>query len=278
MKRFAAMTLVLILTVLAVVPVAAAVPAVPPNRAVLDIAQLLSPATVEHLISGNDRLWDDTGGEIMFHTVHFVPLGQGINQYALEVFNDWGPGYPHNNGILVVISAQEADNRYWMITGDGIADYFTGSTINRYFDTYFYDHIVAGDYDMAVTTLFNALSDSIYRLTPPARQPVSIEPAGLMEMIPTIVIALIILWFVVSIMRGGRRRGGMMGPMMPRRRFMGGFWGGFLMGRGTANRQNHGGGVPPKPFGGGGGYTRGGGRGYSRGGGGGISRGGGRRR
>ena len=323
MRRIMAMIMTMIFIALLTVPVMATnVPSIPPNRAVLDTANLLSSATIEHLYHGNNTLGFETGGEVLFYTRNFIPRGQDIENYAMEVFNAWGLGYPHNNGILVMIAAQEADNSVWVMTGAGIADYFTGATVNRYLDTYFHEHVVAGDYDTAVTLLFDALSDGVYRhyvqvLGAPSvqqipfdqRQTLPAEPVGLGQVIPAAVVIIIILWVFSSISRVSRRGRGMMGPMggpmMPRRRGFGwgGFMGGFLLGRGTANRQNRGGQAPrtgsappPKPFGGGGytrgggfggmgggtsrggGYTRGAGGGYSRGGGGGISRGGGRRR
>jgi uncharacterized membrane protein YgcG len=274
---------------------------------VLDTANLLSPETIDHLNSANSQLLFDTGGEVLFYTMHFVPLGQDIHAYALEVFNAWGPGHYHNNGILVMIAAREADNNFWLVTGAGIEGYFTRATIERYLDTYFIPHFGAGDYDMAVTGLFNALSDSIYRLYEPvagATPDFVAQETSLWETLIAVVIVIFLVFFSIS--RTTRHRRGMMGPMggpmMPGRgggwgRMGGGFMGGFLLGRGSANRQNRGGSAPgtnappPKPFGGGGGgfgglgggsrggggYSRGGG-GYSRGGGGGISRGGGRRR
>ena len=304
---------ILILMVGITVPVAAAnIPAIPSNYAVLDSAHLLSPATIDHVTLGNRQLLFNTGGEVLFYTRNFVPLGQSIHEYTLEVFNAWGLGHPeYNNGILVMLAPQDADNSYWMVVGDGIADYFTASTIERYLDTYFRAYFAAGEHDMAVITLYNALSASIQRLyVPPAgvaaRQTLPANTIDLGGIIPIIVIILIGLWILSSVSRA-TRYGGMMGPMggpmMPRRRGFGGFFGGLLIGRALGGpRRPMGGfgprpGVPPKPFGGGGiggGYTRGGGfgggiggrgggytrvgGGYSRGGGGGLSRGMGRRR
>ena len=307
MRRGRALIFILILLAATAMPVAAAnIPSIPSNYAVLDSAHLLSPATIDHVTNGNRRLVSDTGGEVLFYTRNFVPLGQDIHEYAREVFNAWGLGHhEYNNGILVMMAPQETDNNHWMVTGDGIAGHFTGSTIERYLDTYFREYFFAGDYDMAVTTLYNALSESIYQLyVPPAgaeaRQTLPANTINLGGIIPIIVIIFIGLWILSSISRATRGgRGGMIGPMggpmMPRRRGFGGFLGGLLIGRALGGRRPMGGpgprhGAPPKTFGGGGiggGYTRGGGSmgggysrggGYTRGGGGGLSRGAGRRR
>jgi len=283
----------MILMVAVAAPIlAAAVPAIPPNRAVLDTANLLSPATIDHLFNGNNQLGYDTGGEVLFYTRNFVPLGESIHEYALEVFNNWSLGHREfNNGILVMIAAQEADNSHWVTVGDGIAHYFTAATIEGYLDTYFREYFTAGDYDMAVMSLFNALSNSIYRLhgqmagtavgqphaTAPGYQTLPAEPTTWGSMIPAVIIVIIVLSIFSRATRG---RGGMMGPMMPRRRGFGGFFGGMLIGRAMRGGRPGGGMGGGYTRGGGssrgGGYTRGGG--YSRGGGGGISRGAGRRR
>jgi len=302
-KLISGILTMLIVLVPSAVAAAPGVPTVPRDRAVLDITtnRVLSQSTIDHLISGNDQLATTTGGEIMFLLIDHVPLGQEIEDYALAVFNAWGVGHAdYNNGILMVIAS--AEDLVWMVTGIGIESYFTGSVIDNYLSTYFDNYFVAGNYDMAVTTLFNALADTIYRLYVPvpgqAITPIQQDYAtNWTGWIPIVVI----LFIILAIMSSGRRRrrmwgGPMMGPMMPRRRgwgwgrMGGGFFGGYMMGRHSANRQNQnrGGGM-------GGGYTRGGGSagaprggmgggyssrggGISRGGGGGISRGGGGRR
>lgn len=298
MRRIIFLLTALMLTASSTVLATVNIPAIPPNRAVLDTANILSPATVDHLVRGNDQLGWDTGGEVLFYTRNFTPLGQSIHEYALEVFNSWSLGHPeYNNGILVMISAQEPDNSHWVVTGDGISSYFTGATIERYLDTYFREYFAADNYDMAVTALFNALSDAVYRLyvplvgQPSGRQLLPAEPSGLASLIPTIVTIGIVLWIVASVFGANRRhRRGPMGPMgggpmMPRQGGSG-WWtliavlGSFLLGRGSGGGYRGGGGYGGGGYrgpGSGGGYSRGGG-GYSRGGGGGISRGSGRRR
>lgn len=305
MRKFIAMALSIMFTLLSTQVVMANIPPIPPNRAVLDSAQILSPATVDHLVNANDELGYYTGGEVLFYTTHFVPLGQNIDQYALDVFRAWQLGHhEYNNGILVVIAPHDADNNYWVVVGSGIADYFTSATIERYLDGHFRPHFAVGNYDAAALNLFGAFEESIYLLhaqLPHVAFP-NQDDTNWGSIIMLVVVIVLAFWIFSSISRTRRSTmmGPMGGPMMPRRRGfgMGGFWGGMMVGRGMANRQNRGGQMhrpsapPPKPFGGGGGfgglgggggmsrggggYTRGGGT--TRGGGGGMSRGMGRRR
>ena len=268
---------------------ASSTPNVPLNRAVLDEAQVLSTDTINYLVSANDRLAMETGGEIMFLTVNFVPLGRDIRDFAADVFNTWGVGSAErNNGILMVIDVAGGD--YHIVPGAGIEQHLSGGTIQHYLDTYFREDFMAGDFDTSVVALFDALASNsaIFPAATAApvgqRQTLPAEP-GIGSLIPTIVIIFIVLWVITSISRAGRRGHMMGGPMMPRRRGFGGFMGGLLIGRAMSNRHRGGGGGL-----GGGGFTRGGGStggfggggftrggGYTRGGGGGM-RGGGRRR
>ncbi|MCL2377079.1 MAG: TPM domain-containing protein [Defluviitaleaceae bacterium] len=289
MKRILAGFLTILFVFLPALSVyASGIPNVPHNRAVLDEARVLSTDTITYLVNANDRLAMETGGEIMFLTVNFVPLGQDIENFAADVFNAWGVGSAErNNGILVVIDVAGGD--YHMTAGAGIEEHLGGGAVQHYLNTYFRERSMIGDYDTSVIALFNALASNsaIFPVAATGpfgeRQTLPAEP-GIGSFIPTIVIIFIVLWVVSSISRAGRRGRMMGGPMMPRRGGFGGFMGGLLIGRAMSNRHRGGGGL------GGGGFTRGGGStggfggggfsrggGYTRGGGGGM-RGGGRRR
>jgi len=303
-----------------IVAVAAAnipVPTFPANEAVLDNAGLLSADTISHLIDGNRHLRNVARGEIFFLMENFVPLGADIADYALAVFNTWQLGDAEfNNGILVVVASGQDD--VWMVVGGGLRDNMTGAVIDGLLTDYFDEYFADGNYDMAVVTLFNALSDRVQQLftpapaavAPPLAQPVPIhapvqpEPANTGWNSTFIAFIIVIIVFAIIIgasrMRSRHPMEGpppMGGPMMPRRRWgwgwgrprMGGFMGGYMMGRARQNQMNRNRNAsaprpPSNPTGGlGGGFNRGGnsyGGGFNRGGksyggGGGISRGGG---
>ena len=295
-------------TIVAAVPV----PDFPANQAVLDNAGLLSADTISHLVEGNTHLRRVAYGEVFFLMENFVPLGANIEDYALQVFNTWQLGdATRNNGILVVVASGQ--DEAWMVVGGGLRDHMTGAAIDGFLTDYFDAYFADGNYDAAVVTLFNALSERVQQLFPPAAAPPApitqtpiyapIQPEPVSNNWGSSFIALIIVIIVFAIIIGaarGRNRmsgpmdGPMGGPMMPRRRWgwgwgrprMGGFMGGYMMGRARQNQINRGNQSAPRPpsTGGlGGGFNRGGssyGGGFNRGGksyggGGGISRGGG---
>jgi len=290
------------------------VPTFPQNEAVLDNAGLLSADTISHLIDGNRHLRNVARGEIFFLMENFVPLGADIADYALEVFNTWQLGDAEfNNGILVVVASGQDDA--WMVVGGGLRDNMTGAVIDGFFTDYFDAYFADSNYDMAVVTLFNALSDRVQQLftpvsvsaAPPIAQPapihapVHLEPAnaGWNSTFVAFIIVIVVFAIIIgaSRMRSRHPMAGpppMGGPMMPRRRWgwgwgrprMGGFMGGYMMGRARQNQINRSRNAsaprpPSTPTSGGfnrggnsygGGFNRGG---KSYGGGGGISRGGG---
>ena len=276
-----------------------ALPQIPSNYAILDNTNSISSSTVSHVMFGNEELYFDTGGEIFFYIINFLPA-DSIEAYAMDVFNHWQLGRSDtNNGILVVVAM--AQGEYWAVVGEGLHRHMPAAVLGDFFENYFVEYFQAGDVNAAVISLYDALSARVYQLFPPlfhryevatpTEQPNTTSPFG-----PFIAILVIVI-LVALLSRGGRGRG-MGGHMMPRRRGfgMGGFGWGFLLGRGSARRRPQtdrppsggvyrppstpsAGGTPRRPGAGGyGGYGRGRG-GYTRGGGGGISRGGiGRRR
>jgi len=244
-------------------------PSIPTTYGVLDADRHLSDATVRHIGQNNDQLYFDTGSEIFFYVMNFVPMGQYIDLYGLDVFNNWQIGRPDtNNGILVTIAVAEDPKQFAITPGYGILNQLSAAALNNIVDNYFLDYLDAGLYDMAVTSLFDALSREVYRLFPPetfrygGNNPVATPaPIATNVVTPTqnngvgfegIVIAIIIIIVFASIFGGGRRRRRGIG-----RRGMGGagtFMGGFMMGRMTGghNRGGWGGSAPPRSGGTGG--------------------------
>ena len=283
----------------------AALPEPPDNYTVLDQAHVLSPETVRLLVERNDELFYYTGGEIRFLITDFIPMGYEIGDFSLAVFNEWGVGsVERNNGVLVVIAVGTSD--FWITVGTGLAQNMSRSfledTAYNHFEVYFTD----GDYNRAVSSLFNALEARMYELYPredaipvqaqPMQAPVAAGYTAPARMdigntLGIIIFILIALFIFRSLMfpRGGMMMGRGFG--WGRRRgfggMFGGFLGGYMMGRARhrqrppGHRPQGGSGYGQSPFGGGftrgGGTSRGGGYGGLGGGrsGGGFTRGGG---
>ncbi|MCL2855407.1 MAG: TPM domain-containing protein [Defluviitaleaceae bacterium] len=301
-----------ILTAILMMTAMFSLPPIPTNYAVLDGDGRINAATVNHVSTGNDQLYFDTGSEIFFYVMNFVPMGAEIEDYTLQVFNHWQPGRAAtNNGVLVTMAVEE--DLAWMIVGEGLNRQMSAAAINNLMDNHFFDYFDAGDFNAAIISLYDALTGEIYRLFPPNMHqyqaqgvatpvpvtqttPQSTEPPGIGGFVFVIILVLLVVVFAGG-GRGRRMR------RMTRGTGMGGMMGGFMLGRMSANRHRGGwggpaprggspgtgmgsgyrppspggglGGAPPRRPGAGGFGGYGGGRGGSSlGGGGGRSRGG----
>jgi uncharacterized protein len=282
----------ILLMVVSLFLMAASLPDIPTNEAVLDTAGVLSPPTVQHLVNSNNELFNLTGGEVFFYIMDFFPMGVEMEDYTLDVFNHWGLGDEiNNNGILVAIAIGTGD--FWITVGEGLANTMSRSQLAQITDAFFMSAFEAEDYDAAVRNLYDALANRIYELFPPdfqqaegqsapaAQATEEQSDAGFGNILGIIFFILIVLLIFRVIMRprhrsfsGGMPVGGGWGR--PRRGSsgvgwgLGGLVGGYLLGRArhrpSGGNFNRGGGAnrgssqtPPS-----GGFSRGG---SSRGGG-----------
>jgi uncharacterized protein len=122
---------------------------------VADYAGVLRQATKEYILSANKELYAETGGQIVVVTVQYLD-GYYSDEYALQLFNDWGVGdAERNNGMLLLLATMEG--KAWLTQGAGIANDFTDSYINELLDRYFWKDFDGGDFDAAVNKLFPKL-------------------------------------------------------------------------------------------------------------------------
>jgi len=121
-----------------------------------DAAEVLSPETEEHILAINEKLVSDCHNAQL--VVVSVPYTDGLyaDEYAYQLFNDWGVGSDtENNGMLLLFATEE--NRGWLAVGSGIIGDFTDDMAGLYLDQYFWDYYDAQKYDEGVTALCNAL-------------------------------------------------------------------------------------------------------------------------
>lgn len=127
----------------------------PANGYVADVAGVLKPDTVEHIVSQNKTLTDATGAAIVVVTVDFLN-GEDIADYATDLFNDWGIGDKDaNNGVLILLAIGEED--YYVLQGSGLKSVLPASTLGDYAWDYLENDFASGDYDAGVHKLFDAL-------------------------------------------------------------------------------------------------------------------------
>lgn len=153
-KRVAAIFAAAFMLITVSVTAVASVPSRPENQYVLDSAGVLSDSIEQYIISENQKLFKESGGEIVIVAVDFLG-GEEIDDYVYDMFNAWGIGSKErNNGILLVLAIGE-DN-YYVQAGYGIEDYFDAAKLQGLVDDYLEDDFAAGDYEAGVKKFFNA--------------------------------------------------------------------------------------------------------------------------
>lgn len=314
-KRVFTLAVAAALAVVLTIPALAVVPDRPENQYVLDEAGVLSDETEQEIISQNQKLFEETGAQIVVVAVDFLD-GEEIDDYAYSLFNSWGIGsVERNNGLLLLMAI--AEDNYYAMPGYGIEDYFDGAKLKDMLNEYLEPDFAAKDYDAGAKKFFDAaLSDmeSYYanhsdeynsgNITPDYDYSYEYEPSfgerlswmfgNVLSVVIRIVVVVVIFLVLVSIIRGIGGGGG--GPRSGGGGGGGGFWTGLFLGNLLGNSRRRGGWRPPPPppggfgprpprggggFGGFGGFHGGGGGGFGgggfRGGGGGFHGGGGSR-
>lgn len=260
----------------AAMPALAAVPQRPANKYVLDEAGVLSDKTEREIIRENEKLFEECGAEIVIVAVDFLG-GKDIDDYAYDLFNDWGIGSSErDNGILLVLAIGE-DN-YYATSGYGLEDYFDGAKFQELFDDYLEEDFAAGDYDEGVEKFFSEVLDEVEDYydgyedeytrqeddygSYDVRDGVSSGWHDFLEFITglfwTAVLLVVIVLIVRAFTHGGR--GGRGGPPYGGGGGGGNFWAGMMLGNmmGRGRRSHWGAPPPPPPPGGFGGPRPGG--------------------
>ncbi len=244
---------------------------------VADYANVLTESTEDDIVNYNGALeYQCQGAQIVVVTVDYLE-GMSSDTYAYQLFNDWGVGSPYyNNGMLLLLGVQE--NKAWLAYGMGLTSRLSSSKVDELLDTYFWTDFDKGNFDQAVSRLFQALLrwyDSVYGSSVASAGYESVQQAGsyqapLADRLSGLIrIAVILaLLFAFSGSLGGRRV--RLGGILP--------WL-FLFSNRANNRRRFGsrGNWDDWPPRGGGGFGGGSGRGGGFGGGfgGGMGRGGG---
>ena len=161
----------ILLAALALPAFAADIPAAPSGHAVLDQAGVLSEETI-NTVDGYNNALASTGAEIGVLTVDFTG-NLSIDDYALQVFNEWGIGdKKKQNGVLFLLVT--GDENYYCTLGTGLEGEITYSRLKSLLNDYAEPGFAKGDYDACVTEFTDALYSelcSLYGITPGEGQP-----------------------------------------------------------------------------------------------------------
>lgn len=123
---------------------------------VADYSNVLSGTTEDRIVSYNGLLEEQCqDAQIVVVTVDYLS-GMHCDEYAYELFNDWGVGSAeHNNGMLLLLATQEG--KAWLAYGLGFTSLLGDGQVDKLLDEYFWSDFDKGRYDAAVTKLFDAL-------------------------------------------------------------------------------------------------------------------------
>ncbi|WP_291246380.1 YgcG family protein, partial [Fournierella sp.] len=235
-------------------------------------------------VDGYNNALSSTGAQIAVLTVDFTG-NLSIDDYALQVFNEWGIGdKKKQNGVLFLLVT--GDQNAYCTIGTGLEGEITYSRIKQLLEDYARDGVKSGNYDDAVVQFTGAMYSelcSLYGITPgegqPQPKPVEQDDSDLSGVLLMLLIAAVLIILIIGTSGRGGGRGGPGGGGGGRGRDVV-FWPLFLGGY-SRPRYHHRPYHRPPPGGFGGGFGGGGfgGGGFGGGGfggfGGGGSRGGG---
>lgn len=129
---------------------------------VSDFANVIDSDVEQDIIDTNMRLEEMNGVQIAVVTVDFLD-GADIEDYAYELFNQWGIGSAEsNNGVLLLLAIGE-DN-YYCLAGTGLNNVLSSGRIKLLLNEYLEPDFASGDYSAGVSKTFNAIYNIVSEL------------------------------------------------------------------------------------------------------------------
>ena len=159
-KNILAVALAALLCVLPLAGVAAAEIVQPTDQFYVgDYANVINSDTEQYIVAQNEILEEKTGAQVVVVTVDFTG-GMDIEDYAYDLFNEWGIGSSEkNNGVLILMVIGEEN--YWAMQGSGIENVLTSSKLGDLLYDYLEPDFAAADYDAGAKSIFDAVSGEL---------------------------------------------------------------------------------------------------------------------
>lgn len=210
---------------------------------VQDEVGILTEQQKEEIRQLGRELEDATTAQIMLLVIPTLE-GEPIESYANEAFRHYGVGAEEeNNGVLVVLSLDEPDNReIYVEIGYGLEGALPDGKVGRILDEYAIPYLSQGNYSEGVINLYEVLYQEVaaeYQWNGEPVEPQAATSQQPQEGLPPFMTILIVSAILILITGGGggkgggraRRRGGR-GVYMGPGSFGGGFGGGGFGGGG----------------------------------------------
>ena len=124
-----------------------------------DYAHILSSDTHNYIMEKSKELDNSSGAQIVVVTVNDLN-GESIDDYALEVFNNFGIGsIAYNNGLLFLVAVDEREVR--VETGTGLESILPENKINSLLDEYVLPYFKDNEWDKGIINGYNAFYQEI---------------------------------------------------------------------------------------------------------------------
>ena len=171
---------------------------------VYDEAQVLSVETEAYIQKANQELENKTGAQIVVVAIDSLE-GQSIEEYATELFRQWGIGDAEkNNGILLLCAVK--DRKFRVEVGYGLEGDLPDGKTGRMQDTYIIPLLQEDNFDAGIKNGFNAFLQevaNIYGITITGETAVSYDdeegnPAFAICMVVSLVLSYIACLFLLK--------------------------------------------------------------------------------
>ena len=124
-----------------------------------DYANILDSETKNYIITSNQKLYSQTGAQIVVVTVKNLE-GQSLEEYSTELFRNFGIGDKNqNNGVLLLLALQERQFR--IEVGYGLEGTLTDGKTGRIQDEDIIPYLKQNDWNKGIKNGFSALLNEV---------------------------------------------------------------------------------------------------------------------
>ena len=192
--------LLLLCFIIPTVSLAANLPTPPTDFYVLDEVGVLEEETIDYILDINNQLEEETGAQVVVAVVESLQ-GMEIEDYALNLFREWGIGdKDKNNGVLLLVSPN--DRKVRIEVGYGLEGAIPDSVAGKILDEYILPKFKEDDYDIGIKNGFSVIVDYIsneYDIEIDDLEDVLVEDEELLLVLLILIIILIIIFVIILV-------------------------------------------------------------------------------
>jgi len=161
---------------------------------------VLEEETIDYILDINNQLEEETGAQVVVAVVESLQ-GMEIEDYALNLFREWGIGdKDKNNGVLLLVSPN--DRKVRIEVGYGLEGAIPDSVAGKILDEYILPKFKEDDYDIGIKNGFSVIVDYIsneYDIEIDDLEDVLVEDEELLLVLLILIIILIIIFVIILV-------------------------------------------------------------------------------